>query len=378
MNEVAAAREQLRSAARSFTSLRATRRLWCDGEVLQARDQYLGDAWRAAQGWVASPWVNSREGQSSVGTRFEEHRGSIWVRQPSEVRIEQSEYVLVMSGDRWWEVGRGFGPVAGQDGGIVKGKLELERVAFMLDPSPFAAMEGLSLAGADSVGGRAATRLKSPEPADPASLLSPGIGWASFSPEFELWIDTEHGIVLRTVERFRGHDFQVTELLDVAFEAPISDEVFTLVLPAGEEFRRYEDICPRRLPVDQAVEAVPFTMFVPQNVPPEAGSWDGEVLFEPLGGWLGLGFIDRNQIPQTRVNISEEAGSLDDDEEDLADYEYIEHEGEPIRIRSGESKDGTWYSLLLSRSGTRISIDSLLSREASIAIARWLKPLKAS
>jgi hypothetical protein len=283
-----------------------------------------------------------------------------------------------MSGDRWWEVGRGFGPVAGQHGGIVKGKLELERIAFMLDPSPFAAMDGLSLAGADSVGGRAATRLKSPEPADPASLLSPGIGWASFSPEFELWIDTEHGIVLRTVERFRGHDFQVTELLDVAFEAPISDEVFTLVLPAGEEFRRYEDICPRRLPVDQAVEAVPFTMFGPQNVPPEAGSWDGEVLFEPLGGWLGLAFIDRNQIPQTRVNISEEAGSLDDDEEDLADYEYIEHEGEPIRIRSGESKDGTWYSLLLSRSGTRISINSLLSREASIAIARSLKPLKAS
>lgn len=376
MNEVAAAREQLRSAAGSFTSLRATRRLWRDREVLQARDQYLGEARRAAKGWVASPWVNGREAQSSVRTRFEEHRGSIWVRQPSEVRIEQSEYVLVMSGDCWWEVGRGCGPVAGQDGGIVKGKLELERVAFMLDPSPFAAMEGLSLAGADSVGGRAATRLKSPEPADPASLLFPGIGWASFGPEFELSIDTEHGIVLRTVERFRGRDFHVAELLDVTFEPPISDEVFTLVLPAGQEFRRYEDICPRRLPVDQAAEVVPFTMFVPQNVPPEAGSWDGEVVFEPLGGWLGLGFIDRDQIPQTRVDVTEEAGSLD--EEDLTDYEHIEDEGEPMLIRSRESKDGTWYSLLLSRSGTRITIDSLLSREASIAIARSLKLVKAT
>jgi len=375
MTELAAARELLGTARGSFTTLRATHRLWRDSEVLKARGRYLGEARRAAKSWVASPWVSQPEDQSATEARFLVRWANLWVRLPAEIRIEHKESILVVAGDRWWELGRAIGPTTGQDAQIVKGMVELEHVAFMLDPSPFARMAGLSLAGTESVGGRATVKLKSPEPADPASLLFPGIGWACFDPELELCMDAERGILLRTVERFHGRDLQVAELVDVTFEMPISDEVFKLSVPPGQDFRRYEDVCPRRLPAEQAVDAVPFTIFVPQNVPPDAGSWDGEVIYEPGRRWLGLGFIDRNKIPQTRVDITEEAG-WQVEEVDLADYERIEDDdGQTMLIRSRESEDGPWYSLLLSRSGTRISINSLLSREAAIAIARSLKPL---
>jgi hypothetical protein len=168
----------------------------------------------------------------------------------------------------------------------------------------------------------------------------------------------------------------VTELVDVEFDSQIADEVFMLVLPAGQEFRRYEDVCPRHLSIAEAARSVAFTFFVPENVPPVAGSWDGDVLFEPVSAWLTLGYIDRNRVPQTRLQISEASGSLD--AEDLAGYEPVEHEGQSVLVRSANSRDGEWHSLLLSREGTRISINSMLDRETSIAIAHSLRPVKAT
>ncbi len=377
MTELEAARELLRGVAGGFTSLRATHWLWRDEEVLKERGQHLAEASRARKSWVHPPFGQGRSDRQSEQPRFQVVQGELWVQKPSKVRVEHGEYVLVVDGDRWWEQGRRFGPVTGQDEGIVRGKLELDHVAFMLDPSCFAGMDGLSVVGTDSVGGRAALRLKSPAPTDPAALLFPGIGWACFGPEFELWIDAERGILRRTAERFRGRDYQVVELLNVEFDMPITEEVFTLALPSGQEFRRYEDVSPQRLTLDEAVRRVPFTIFVPENLPAAAGSWDGEFLFEPVGVWLALGYVDRQQIPQTRLEITERSGAFDD-EEDLAGYEALEHAGQPMLVRSAQSQDGVWHSLLLSREGTLISIDSMLDRETSIAIAHSLRPIKGS
>jgi hypothetical protein len=350
--------------------------LWRDEEILKERGRQLAETSRARKGWVHPPFGQASGDQSATASRFQERLAVLSVRRPSQVRIEHEQYVLVVDGDHWWQKGRGFGPVTGRDETIVQGMLELEHVAFMLDPSYFAAMNGLTFVGADSVGGRPAMRLKSPESEDLAGLLVPGIGWAGFDPEFELWVDTERGLLLKTAERFHGRDSQVTELVDVEFDTQIADEVFTLVLPAGQEFRRYEDVCPRRLSITEAARSVPFTFFVPANVPPEAGSWDGEVLFEPLAAWLALSYIDRNRVPQTRLQISEASGSLD--AEDLAGYEPVEHEGQSVLARSAKSRDGEWHSLLLSRKGTRISIDSMLDRETSIAIALSLRPVRTA
>lgn len=376
MNELAAARKLLDDAKRSFTSLRATHRLWRDEEILKKRGRQLAESSRARKGWVHPPFGQTSDDEPAAASQFQERRAVLWVRRPSQVRIEREEYVLVVDGDRWWEKGRGLGPVTGRDESIVKGMLELEHVAFMLDPSYFAAMNGLTFVGTDSVGGRTAMRLKSPESADSAGRLIPGIGWAGFDSEFELWVDAERGLLLRTAERFHGRDSQVTELMDVEFDSQIGDEVFMLVLPAGQEYRRYEDVCPRHLSLADAARSVPFTIYVPENVPPAAGSWDGEVLFEPISAWLALGYIDRNRVPQTRLQISEESGSLD--AEDLAGYEALEYEGQSVLVRSAKSRDGEWHSLLLSREGTRISIDSMLDRETSIAIAHSLKPVKGT
>jgi hypothetical protein len=376
MTELAAARELLRGVAESFTSLRATHRVWRDGEVVKERNQHLAEARRARKSWVHPPFAQGRGDQRSEEARFQVVQRELWVQRPARVRVEHGEYVLVIDGDRWWEKGLRGGPVAGQNESIVKGKLELDHVAFMLDPSYFAGMDGLSVVGTESVGRRAVLRLTAP-PADPAAPLFPGIGWGAFGPEFDLWMDAERGILMRTAERFRGRDYQVAELLNVEFDVPMPEEVFTLALPPGQEFRRYRDVSPQRLTLDEAVRRVPFTIFVPENPPAAAGSWDGKFLFEPEGVWLSLAYVDQQQIPQYRLDITERRGALDD-EEDLAGYEALEHDGQPMLVRSAQSRDGAWHSVLLSREGTLISIDSMLDLQASIAVAHSLRPLPRS
>jgi hypothetical protein len=342
---------------------------------MNERSRRLARASRDKKGWVNPPFGQGQRGEPSARQpEFQEARGRLWVRPPSKVRFERDTYVYVVDGDRWWEEGLGCGPVTGQDAAIVKGKLELDHIAFMLDPSWFAGREGLVVAGPGTVGGRTAIRLKSPPPVDPTNLF-PGIGWGGFSPEFELWIDAERGLLLRTVERFDGRDYQVAELLDVEFDVAIPDAVFTLVLPEGQEFRRYQDVTPQRLSLDEAAQSVPFTVFAPQSVPPVAGHWDDKVLFEPLGAWIAWSYVDQNRVPQMRLQITEESGSLED-EEDPAAYQRVELEGETMLVRSAQSQDGSWHSLQLSREGTRISIESMLDRDTSIAIARSIRPVK--
>ena len=175
-NELAAARKLMKDAKRSFRTLRATQRLWRDQVILKERGLELAEASRARGGWVHPPFGGAGDDQPATASPFQESRAGVWVRRPSKVRIEREDYVLVVDADRWWETGRLPGPLTGQDEMIVKGMLELEHVAFMLDPSYFAAINGLAFVSIDSVGGRAALRLKSPQVTATAGLLTPGIG----------------------------------------------------------------------------------------------------------------------------------------------------------------------------------------------------------
>ncbi len=261
---------------------------------------------------------------------------------------------------------------------MVRGDLELSRVAFLLDPSWFSSVEGLSIGETDHVGGRPAIRVKSPQPADPDQTLWPGIGWAGFLPEYELRVDAEKGILLRTAERFRGADYQVVELLDVQFDLPIPDDTFKLILPAGQEFQRWEDIAPRQLALEEAARSAPFTVYAPQKVPEGVGTPDEDVLYVPSPAAVVIGYTDPEQVPQMRLEIIEGATGTLDDHTELTRYEPVEREGQAMLVRSEQSEDGEWHSLLTERDGTHISIYAMLDREATIAVALSLKPVPRS
>lgn len=373
--DLAAVRELMRNASSSFQTLRATHRLWRDWEALNQRGRHLDQVARTKGLYVHAPFTR-RSNQPSTLPRFRESRGQLWVSRPSRLRLEHEEHVQVIEGDHWWESfprKRLF--VTGQDEGMIRGKLELDCLAFLLDPSSFASVQGLSLGGNDSVSGRAAIRVRSPEPADPDKVLYPGIGWAGFSTEYELWVDVERGVLLRTAERFKGSDCQVVELLEVAFDTPISDEVFRLDLPPGEKFRTWEEIEPRQLSLQEAARSVPFTVYAPADVPKQAGTWDGEVLFEPWEVWLGFDYLDPAQRPRTRMQIFECQAGLAIDERDLTGYERLDRGGQSMLIRAEESDDGIWHSVRLERDSTQIRINAMLDREATIAVALSLKPV---
>ncbi len=377
MTELAAVRELMRGAAQSFKTLRATRRVWRDNIVARERERRGAQLSREKGLWVHPPFGRGR--RTSPEPEVIEHRAELWVSRPSRYRLEQEHHVLVIDGDRWWESFPQAGRfVTGQDPGMVRGNLELSHVAFLLNPSSFSGVEGLSIGQNDLVGGRAAFRVTSPQPTDPDRMLRPGIGWAGFLPQYELWVDAEKGVLLRTAERFRGADYQVAELLDVEFNLLIPDDVFTLVLPAGQEFQQWEEIAPRQLALEEAARSAPFTVYVPQNVPEGAGTADEDVLFIPSPASVVTGYTDPQRIPQTRLLIIEsEAGKLEE-EEDLTGYVPIEREGQALLVRSEQSDDGDWHSVALERDGTQILINAMLDREAAIAVALSLRPVPRS
>ncbi len=365
-------------AATHFVSLRATHRLWRDERVTHARRQHQAQAMRAKGLWVDPPFARRGGDHPSEAPPVRERQARLWVRRPFRVRLEHDDFVLVVEGERWWEgvPSRRF-YVSGQDEAIVRGTLELQQVAFLLDPSGLARVAGLSLAGHDTVAGRTAIRVRSPIPADPDRVLWPGIGWASFSTEYELWIDAERGVLLRAVERFKGADYAIAELVDAEFDVSIADDLFRVLLPPGERFRDYEEILPRRLSLEEAARQVPFSVFVPESVPQAAGAWDGQVAFEPLLEWIRLSYLDPVQRPRTRLQISESRSGPIDGNRDQAGYGRVERGGQTMLVREEQSEDGEWHSVVLEREGTRITIDAMLDREATIGIALSLKPVPA-
>ncbi len=376
MTDLAAVRELMRGAAQSFKTLHATHRVWRDNIVVRERTRRVAQVNREKGLWVHPPFAQGR--RTSPEPAVHEYRASLWVSRPSKYRLEGEEDLLVIDGDQSWESHprRQFF-VTQKDQLAVRGKLELSRVAFLLDPSPFARIDGLTVAGSQAAG-RAAVRVKSPSPVEPGSLLFPGVGWAGLSPEYELWVDVERGVLLRTVERFEGADLAVAELLDVEFDLAIADDVFAPVLPAGRDFQKWEDIAPRELSLEEAARVAPFTVYIPENVPEGAGTPDDDVLFIPSPASVVTSYTDPERIPQIRLLVSEtEAGKLEE-EEDLIGYVPIEREGQALLVRSEQSDDGDWHSVALERDGTQILIKAMLDREAAIAVALSLKPVPRS
>ena len=80
MHELAAARKLLEDAKRSFTSLRATHRLWRDKEILKERGRQLADTSRASRGWVRPPFGQAGGDQPAAACQFDERRAGLWVR----------------------------------------------------------------------------------------------------------------------------------------------------------------------------------------------------------------------------------------------------------------------------------------------------------
>ena len=189
---------------------------------------------------------------------------SLWVDGPDRTRAEfgagAERVTVIIEGSRWWSFSAWAGAQT-NDGdphsshGPGPGECLLHSARILADVE-------LELVGESHVLNRRALVVAArPVSGDTAKLE--GLGWGA--DEYELLVDAERGVLLRSEARVGGYPWRVLEMEEVAFDEDFPPGTFTLDPPPGESFEVRET--PRYVTLDELQEAVAFTVLVPKHAP---------------------------------------------------------------------------------------------------------------
>jgi outer membrane lipoprotein-sorting protein len=174
-----------------------------------------------------------------------EERWRLWIERGGRTRAEFSmgnETVsVVFDGPTWWS----WSPHAGgmTNRGATNHGHGSGPAGTLINPTALMGALRLELLGKDTLLGRDVFRVRGLPRArlgneHENALHELGIG----ADDYLLSVDAERGVVLRSEARFRDQPFTVIEMTEVAFDADLPAETFTVVLPEGETF---EDVSQR-------------------------------------------------------------------------------------------------------------------------------------
>jgi len=147
----------------------------------------------------------------------------------------------------------------------------------LLDPSVLLETSDLGItgnvthAGREGIAVRATTR---PPERQPPHTRTP----FKFGDHHDLVIDAERGVILRDVGVIGNHQFWLTDIEKISFDALFADQIFTFEPPPGVELESSIYPRPRSVSIEEAARLAPFTVFMPTFVPKGART---EVLFQP-------------------------------------------------------------------------------------------------
>ena len=198
----------------------------------------------------------------------------VWVegaRYRAETEQQGHASVTVSDGEQVWHWNPSMGAVVHDAGNSTSGW------DVILDPRELLAAGDLEPAGHREVIGRDALvvegRVPAGEPFRPFDSLRLG------TTDFELLVDAERGVVLRTEARLDGRPFHVRELLEVAFDEPLPDETFVYEPPPGETVRTHEEAFSiEHVSIDEAARRASFQVWV---APELAEGWRVLVVYVP-------------------------------------------------------------------------------------------------
>ncbi len=207
--------ELMRTSRERWGTVRATLRYWEDTVMAREAMRVLIPQ--------APPAGQEGEPRSEVAVR------RVWTRKPYRWRLEfeGSEGANVFVGDLAWSDPTSSPPNASRRPRAEPSPdaLALEAmdatVARTFDPRIL--LEDLFITrvlGRTEHAGREAMRILALDECGPNSLLGYG------ADDYELLVDAERGVLLRSAARTGGEEFQVTEILDIAFDEDLPEEIF--------------------------------------------------------------------------------------------------------------------------------------------------------
>ncbi len=363
MSELGDLLEVVHGAHRSFTTVRLEAREWRHNHRLHAA--YA----RAAERAGANAATIAFGGQEVPEETEVVVRG--WFEQPNRVREEREEaghhYAAVANGSRWWQRMPAWATTSAEGDGWATGQVG-HTIRPLLDP--WHSLAGLELTLEDStrIAGRDVVVVGAT--ARPHPHIGGSEPLAHGADRHELAFDGERGVLLRSRSFFDGEPFSVVEILDVAFDEPLPDGVFTFEAGAGEEVVRPEDVSPGDVvTVEEAARRASFTVLVPRSL---GRGWRSHVLYTP--GHEGTRVRETVHLAFYRddashsVSLRQTAGPWESWQTNGT--EEAERGGRFLRVSVGP-----WHRVLMEEQGTFVELDSqTVETDTLVELALALEP----
>jgi hypothetical protein len=268
--------ELLAGADTSFRTVRLTVRRRRDrARASEAFDRHTEERQRERIGTAALLLVGD-EAEPEPEPLDETAR--IWLEQPDRFRYEvqgRSRWTIVSDGRTTWHHSEYLGTMREDSGARPRMYVSaLLEPAALIPGLDFDVREWATFAGRDALRVRAR-----PRAIDPTVTWHPSHGLAPGADGYDLVVDADRGVLLRTAALIDGHEFAVSEVTEIAFDERLDPGIFTYVPREGEVVRTAEEARAwmALLPsVEEAARRAPFTVFVPVGLGP---GWTVDVVF---------------------------------------------------------------------------------------------------
>ncbi|MBA3552552.1 MAG: hypothetical protein H0W27_06750 [Actinobacteria bacterium] len=371
MSEVGEILELMHTSDLRWRTLRAEGREWRDeaGHL----DAFLRRHPQRSSTKVLS--FSARDpGVPAGGRRSEtsEETWKLWLA-PGKVRSEfeagGETVAVVIRGDTWWSWSPSWG--AQTNGGRKNSTHGTGSGEALIAPARILSCANLFVRGRTTALGRAAFAVRAVPVAsdedDEGPLALHGIGSGD---DYELIVDAERGILLRSEARLRDRPVRVLEMRDVSFDEDLPEATFELAPPTRAAFETM--MSDRSLLLEELPGAVPFTVFVPQR--PSADQVEVWMTPERSRGRVPQSV----QIAYTSSDASRRGSlSLLESAQPMPPLDWVSwREKDEVMVGEDRRMDPALRMLRLQREGTHVELTSHdLSFDEMIDLARSLVPL---
>jgi hypothetical protein len=227
--------------------------------------------------------------------------------------------------------------------------------------------------------GRDGIRVRSlPRPAGDDPHLF-GLG-AAGADEYELVVDLERGILLRTEARLEGAPFAILEFTEVAFDESLPPELFVFTTEPGEALHSQEELAAgweHELTLEEAAQRASFPLFVPARVWPSARmhvNYMPSRTHPPMKEHVSIHYWD----DETNRQFSLDQRAAEQEQAPRPELERIDLDGVEAWVWGPPPERRSLPTLVrLTRGGTHVELSSQdLDRGELLELARTLVPAR--
>jgi len=278
---------------------------------------------------------------------------------------------MISDGRLWWSFTPQSGSISNETEPEIHGGSGGE-FDWMLEPSSLLPSFDFTPTGMTEVADRrVVTAVAVPRPPDPRH--GHGAHFANGADDVLLAVDIERGVVLRAEARIATEPFALFEMIDLAFDDDLPDDLFHFVSPDGSAVHspRSAFAQPEPMSVEEAARRASFTVLVPTRLP---RGWTLDASYfgpseRPLRKeTVGIRVLEvRHESPRMQFQEASEPS------QDMLEWEVVGRGGHLISVVANGARGGG-FEAKVQIGGTHVRASGTLEREVFLEIVASLAP----